>query len=197
MRKLQETDGSQGLTAYDELFVGYPTGLKRFLPAAHVQVRNDPAARGLEVADPRAFRQAVAQAAFQMSKLSASDTSPHRAPTAPILDPRQTPYPFAEEATLMVPDGSKKPAIPPIRIQYGDEGLYMLRIGPETRSGISEEAVLTRLSAWGVNPEDAAKWIELAKFHGVCTALPRHYDPEDFNDLDMVIGKGKGLPGAG
>lgn len=185
---IHETDGTKPVSAYDELYAGYPPRLKRFLAAAHVSVRGDPGLRGIETADPAGFRNAVAQAAYRMARLSSQDSSPRQSPTASTLDPIPR---VAEEVGAMPTSRMEGAApLPPIRILAGDEGLFMLRIGPETKAGISELQLRSRLLAWDVAPEDADRWIALAKLHGELTSLPVIFDPEGFNALDARIGKG-------
>lgn len=188
-----EGDGSQSLPAYDEQFRGYPKALKRFLPAAFAQVRRDPDSRGLEVEDPKVFRERVAYVAYRMARLSAHDQSPRLAPSASVLQSDPAPRPFAEEKSAMQesisPSGpDRRPILPPIRILAGEDGLFILRIGPETHSPITEAKALVRLTLHGVDPASASEWIALARHQGEVTVLTAMHELEDFARLDAELG---------
>lgn len=62
------------LSAYDQMFPYHPDYIKRFLPAAFRQIRSQPEMNFMEFKDKDAFRRAVVQAAFQMHRLSSTDT---------------------------------------------------------------------------------------------------------------------------
>ena len=199
----EDNDDREGPTVYDDSFAGFPHFIKRFLPAAHLQVRGDPQLRMFEQDNPRTFRQIVAETAYRMSKLSARDLGSvkdvakvdHGTERLQPSGMRESTLSEDEDLEGMTgheePDGDEGPVVVahvsgrhrgfrwPVRVFSEEEGKYIIKVGPHLEIAPSRAAAIGTLLQFGLDTETALDLMKKAGIESVATHTSPAYSPAE------------------